>query len=233
MVLACSSEGASSSSGSPDGGASSSSGATSSGGTSGGGMCTKSPISPTGVCTLSKAKPATALRVEAVIPPGCDSECTVSVEGMNLRLVPSRTTCTGGVARAPCAGSSSASCAIPALAPGTYQIVSDTGRSVPLVVTANGTETACKIEDPRPAPTPDSSCATADDCVGVFSATCRRDCSCADLAISKSAQAAYTEAQQALASSCGVSFSSPPPCAACPAPKLECSADKKCVLAKP
>lgn len=205
LVAACSGGGATVGGVQPDGGA----GDAGDGGTADGGGCRTGVETPASFCSLRKAKAGAPLTLE--VREQCGSlasttTCRVEVAGTRIDLTLDSSRCDFGPGPAVCRAGVFP-CAIPALPAGVYTVnlkgpPAPPGSGVPeriiqdqLVVTPDGSQTACDLPDQPTPPTIqpsefDRACQVDEDCALVIAGDVCTGC-CPGAAIAKTALASY------------------------------------------
>lgn len=173
------------------------------------------------VCVPATASPNKPISLQIDDPEGCLScsttvdKCTVSVEGSMIRLAMTALECksSGSPSCPAVCAIPSATCTIPPLAAGEYEVITNAAdeRNLPslsLVVAEGATETSCALVQPgAPPPQHDGSkysrsCSKDTDCrPATFGNVCV-PCSCSNAAIAVTSSDQYEADRRAIRSQC-------------------------------
>lgn len=191
------------------------------GGGDGGGSCTTALLPGDRACVPGTARANTPLELSVAATDGClgcfttFEPCQVEVSGTTITIAMRTKTCPppGAQACPAICALPGTTCQLPALAAGTYEVtVSGEGvrGGLPprqLVITNDATATSCKLPPPDQGEPLDGtkysrSCSVDADCVLATAGNVCQPCRCPDIAIARSASAAYEADFRALVSQC-------------------------------
>lgn len=216
------------------------------GGTSDAGGCRAYVELPASFCSLRKAKAGAPLTLEVREQCGAlgsTTTCRVEVSGTNITLALDSTRCDTGPGATVCRAGVFP-CAVPALAAGVYTVnvkgpPAPPGAGVPerviqdqLVVTQDGTQTACDLPDQPKNPTIqptefDRACQVDEDCALVIAGDVCTGC-CPGAAIAKTALATYEKTFDERFATCDLT--GPRAACACAQVRAFCTAQQMCAV---